>query len=73
MAPGVLWFKQQQWFATVCGSFGQIDGVAEFFDGDRLTVRQAQRAAVGQLPCWFAFRVGDDRPPCDGLRTIRRS
>jgi hypothetical protein len=35
----------------VFGSFGQIDGFAELFEGDRLALRHVQRAAVGELNC----------------------
>jgi hypothetical protein len=41
--------EHQQRFAPACGSFGQIDGFAELFDGDRLALRHAQRTAVGEL------------------------
>ena len=47
----LLWFEYQQRFAPVCGGFGQIDGLAELFDGDRLPLGHAQRAAVGELKC----------------------
>jgi hypothetical protein len=32
----LLPFEHQQRFAPMCGGFGQIDGFAELFDGDRL-------------------------------------
>jgi hypothetical protein len=47
----LLGFEHQQRFARVCGSFGQIDGFAELFEGDRLTLGHAQRASVGELNC----------------------
>jgi hypothetical protein len=39
---GLLRFEYEQRFAPVCGSFGQMDGFAELFDGDgrrRTTLR----------------------------------
>ena len=33
------------------GSFGQMDGFTELFDGNRLALGHAQHASVGELKC----------------------